>query len=54
MARSEIPPDTLLGGKIRLIKRIGRGGMGDVWVARNEATLAELAVKTIHRAERSA
>ncbi len=54
MARSEIPPDTLLGGKIRLIKRIGRGGMGDVWVARNEATQAELAVKTIHRAERSA
>ena len=53
MARSEIPPDTLLGGKIRLIKRIGRGGMGDVWVARNEATRAELAVKTIHRAERS-
>ena len=53
MTRSEVPPDTLLGGKIRLIKRIGRGGMGDVWVARNEATRAELAVKTLHRAERS-
>ena len=53
MARSEIPPDTLLGGKIRLIKRIGRGGMGDVWIARNEATQAELAVKTLQRAERS-
>lgn len=53
MARSEIPPDTLLGGKIRLIERIGRGGMGDVWVARNEATQAELAVKTLHRSERS-
>ncbi len=53
MTRSEIPPGTLLGSKIRLIKRIGRGGMGDVWVARNEATEAELAVKTLHRAERT-
>lgn len=50
---SEIPPDTLLGGKIRLIERIGRGGMGDVWIARNEATQAELAVKTLHRSERT-
>jgi eukaryotic-like serine/threonine-protein kinase len=46
-AKSEIPPDTLLGGKIRLIQRIGRGGMGDVWIARNEATQAEVAVKTL-------
>jgi len=53
VARNEIPPDTLLGGKIRLIKRIGRGGMGDVWVARNEATQAELAVKTLQRSERT-
>ena len=42
---SEIQPDTLLGGKFRLIQRIGRGGMGDVWVARNEATQAEVAIK---------
>src|SRR5678815_3025714 len=27
--------------------------MGDVWAARNEATQAELAVKTLQRAERS-
>lgn len=53
MGKNGIPPDTLLGGKIRLIKRIGRGGMGEVWVARNEATQAEVAVKTIHRAERT-
>ena len=52
-ARSEVPPASLLGGKIRLIKRIGRGGMGDVWIARNEATHAELAVKTLLRAERT-
>ena len=50
---SEIPPENLLGGKIRLLQRIGRGGMGDVWVARNEATQAELAVKTLQRAERT-
>ena len=50
---SEIPPETLLGGKIRLLQRIGRGGMGDVWVARNEATQAEVAVKTLQRTERT-
>ncbi len=51
---SEIPPEGLLGGKLRLIHRIGRGGMGDVWVARNEATQAEVAVKTLQRSERTA
>ena len=50
---SEIPPDGLLGGKLRLIHRIGRGGMGDVWMARNEATHAEVAVKTLQRSERN-
>lgn len=50
---SEIPPDTLLGGRLRLIKRIGRGGMGDVWVARNESTQAEVAVKTLVKPDRS-
>ena len=50
---SAIPPNSLLGGKIRLVRRIGRGGMGDVWVARNESTRAELAVKTLARVERT-
>ena len=50
---SAIPPEALLGGKIRLIQRIGRGGMGDVWMARNEATMAEVAVKTLQRSERT-
>ena len=50
---SEIPPQALLGGKLRLIHRIGRGGMGDVWIARNEATQAEVAVKTLQRSERT-
>ena len=50
---SENPPEQLLGGKIRLLSRIGRGGMGDVWMARNEATQAEVAVKTLQRSERT-
>jgi eukaryotic-like serine/threonine-protein kinase len=52
-APSEIPPEGLLGGKIRLIQRIGRGGMGDVWIARNESTQAEVAVKTLQKSERT-
>ncbi|MBX3186839.1 MAG: protein kinase [Labilithrix sp.] len=50
---STIPPDKLLGGKFRLLRRIGRGGMGDVWIARNEATEAEVAVKTLVKSERT-
>src|SRR3954452_12701491 len=50
---SDIPPATLLAGKIRLIQRIGRGGMGDVWIARNESTQAEVAVKTLARSVRT-
>ena len=50
---SEIPPDQLLAGKFRLLRRIGRGGMGDVWMARNEATQAEVAVKTLQKSERT-
>lgn len=50
---TRIPPDTLIGGKIRLLSRIGRGGMGDVWIARNEATQADVAVKTLHKSERT-
>lgn len=53
MTSSSIPPSLLLAGKIRLLQRIGRGGMGDVWVARNEATQAEVAVKTLLKGERT-
>lgn len=42
-----------LGGKLRLVRRIGRGGMGEVWVAQNEKTQADVAVKMLKRAERS-
>ena len=34
-----------VGGKYRLGKRLAVGGMGEVWVARNQATGADVAVK---------
>jgi serine/threonine protein kinase len=40
-------PGILLGNKYRLLRPVGFGGMGAVWVARNEATAAEVAVKVL-------
>ena len=37
----------LIGGKYRLTRPAGFGGTGAVWVARNEATNAEVAVKIL-------
>jgi eukaryotic-like serine/threonine-protein kinase len=34
-----------VGAKYRLVRRIGVGGMGEVWVAKNRTTGAEVAVK---------
>jgi serine/threonine-protein kinase len=36
----------VVGGKYRLVRRIGAGGMGEVWVAENRDTDARVAVKT--------
>ena len=38
-------PGLVLGGKYRLLRPAGFGGMGAVWVARNEATSAEVALR---------
>jgi serine/threonine protein kinase len=38
-------PGSPIGGKYRLTKRIAVGGMGEVWVARNQSTGADVAVK---------
>src|SRR5271169_951197 len=38
-------PGAVVGGKYRLVRRIGAGGMGEVWVAKNRTTGAEVAVK---------
>ncbi len=37
----------IIAGKYRLVRPIGSGGMGAVWVARNEATGAEVALKVL-------
>jgi serine/threonine-protein kinase len=42
-----LEPGLLLGNKYRLLRAAGFGGMGAVWVARNEATAAEVAVKVL-------
>jgi serine/threonine protein kinase len=38
-------PGATVGGKYLLLRRIGVGGMGEVWVAKNRATGARVAVK---------
>ncbi len=43
-------PGALVARKYRLLRPIGVGGMGAVWIARNETTLAEVALKTWHDA----
>jgi eukaryotic-like serine/threonine-protein kinase len=40
-------PGNLIAGRYRLIRQIGRGGMGTVWSARNEAILRDVAIKVM-------
>ncbi|NUP08774.1 MAG: serine/threonine protein kinase [Polyangiaceae bacterium] len=40
-----VHPGDLISGKYRLLRQLGRGGMGSVWAARNELTDRDFAMK---------
>jgi eukaryotic-like serine/threonine-protein kinase len=42
-----LEPQNRIGSKYRLRRRIAVGGMGEIWVARNEATGADVALKVL-------
>jgi eukaryotic-like serine/threonine-protein kinase len=48
-AAPRFEPHNKVGGKFRLRRRIAAGGMGEVWVARNESTGADVALKVLRR-----
>lgn len=43
-----LEPGVRLAGKLTLLRCLAEGGMGVVWLARNEATNAKVAVKILH------
>ena len=54
MASVSVPrfePRTCIAGKYLLRRRIAIGGFGEVWVARNEATHADVAIKALRRGD---
>ncbi|HEY8041435.1 MAG TPA: serine/threonine-protein kinase, partial [Polyangiaceae bacterium] len=44
-------PHNRVAGRFRLRKRLATGGMGEVWVARNESTGADVALKVLRRGD---
>ncbi|MGI8510189.1 MAG: hypothetical protein ACR2MQ_12770, partial [Gemmatimonadaceae bacterium] len=44
-----LPPKDLLGVAYEVLRELGRGGMGIVYLARERATGQERAIKVIHR-----
>ena len=48
MAREELQTGTLLNGRYQILRPLGRGGMGTVYLAQHVRLDAEVAVKEIH------
>jgi eukaryotic-like serine/threonine-protein kinase len=45
----DIPPDTLIDGRYRVIRRVGSGGMADVYCAQDTQLGRNVALKLLHR-----
>jgi serine/threonine-protein kinase len=48
---ARLEPHNRVAGKFRLGRRLATGGMGEVWVARNESTGADVALKMLRRGD---
>jgi serine/threonine protein kinase len=48
-AAPALEPNARVAGKLRLRRRLATGGMGEVWIARNESTGADVAIKVLRR-----
>src|SRR5512139_2343193 len=44
----ELAPGALLAGRFRLVRRLGRGGSGEVWAALDTVVGQKVAVKVLH------
>jgi serine/threonine protein kinase len=42
-----LAPGAVVNGIYRLVRRLGAGGMGEVWEARHERTRGRVAVKVL-------
>ncbi|HSO34426.1 MAG TPA: serine/threonine-protein kinase [Labilithrix sp.] len=43
-----LEPGSRIGRKLEVVRHLGEGGMGSLWVARNLTTEAEVAIKVLH------
>ena len=45
---SSLRPGKILAGRFELLRPLGSGGLAEVWVARDQTTSTEVAVKALH------